>query len=190
MGPRHESELDINCRKQFAQLCYQLLIAGKIKSNSTPELRVLVIKSLGSDQEKEKAFRRFNMIDDLIELYQEQKRYRGAYELGVNIGHLESSFQLLLDRELLDWAPQAQLKEVLNNIHAGRFLDYISGGREWVQWSPISATSVNDQISSVNHAWDTMAEVINTYVQSRIEPPKSHFQYDPRMQGFLDIIVR
>jgi hypothetical protein len=153
-------------------------------------LRVLIIKSLGSDQEKEKAFRRFNVIDDLIKLYQEQKRYREVYELGVNIGHLESSFQLLLDHKPLDWAPQVQLKEILNNIQAGRFLDNISKDKKPIQWSPISATGFGDQISSVNNAWNTMAEVMDAYIESRVGPPKSHFQYDPRMQGFLDIVVR
>jgi hypothetical protein len=183
----------MNCRKQFAQLCYQLLIEGKIKSNSTPELRAMILNSLGSDGEKEKVFRRFSMINEVIELCQAQKRYREIYELGVNIGRLESSFQLLLDRKQLDWAPRAQLEEILNYIQAGRFLDYISGeakDKDWIQWSPIANTSFNDQISSVNNVWNAMAEVVKTYIQSCVEPRTSHFHDDPRMQGFLDIIVR
>jgi hypothetical protein len=126
------------------------------------------------------------MFDDVIELYNAQKRYREVYELSVNIGSLESSFQLLLDHKLLDWAPQAQLGEIFNYIQARCFLEKCKSKKQ-IRWPAISAR-LNGQMSSVDNTWERMVEAWNNFIQSPGSAPVVRTN-DSRMRGFFDIIV-
>lgn len=184
---------------QYSRLCYRLLIEEKFTTGLRD--RAAVIAGLGSVEQQESLFRRLGMLNDVFELLRKQGEYKKAYRIGVEIGFLEDSFQLLIDNSLLEWAcaSSSDLIDIFNYLRARNLLARMSPIREHGRVTHtehataglISAGLTISQLTSSDELWKSLDKVLNSYPWSDDKPDRNHLQDElEQMRIFLDLLVR
>ncbi|KAL8960651.1 MAG: hypothetical protein Q9193_002684 [Seirophora villosa] len=102
---------------------YRILLRQRRISNDHQKK---AISLLGSPDEREQLYRRYEMPDALDELYLENKRFGDLFRHRLQHGHLDTAFQLLLTKSSVDQLtgiPDDQIWTLIDYTLAGRLTD-------------------------------------------------------------------
>lgn len=102
---------------------YRILLRQRRISNDHQKK---AISLLGSPDEREQLYRRYEMPDALDELYLENKRFGDLFRHRLQHGHLDTAFQLLLTKSSVDQLtgiPDDQIWTLIDYTVAGRLTD-------------------------------------------------------------------
>lgn len=115
--PRNYESVQLKKRQKYAKLSNILLRQGRISTN----LKKICIDLLGSESEKEQFYRDFEMTEELVTMYTDQKRYRELYYLLIEEGRLERALHIALVGNLYESIPDGEIEQAFNLIQAESF---------------------------------------------------------------------
>lgn len=116
---RNREQISNDTYRIYSRLYKMLLKQGKISH----EHREDAIAILGSSAEQEACFIEYEMYDDLIKIYQEQRRYEDLFPLLVKLRLFEEALNLWLNQQSSGSAAGVPESDVLNLV------DYVWAGR-------------------------------------------------------------
>ena len=116
----HQERLSQKTFRSLSRFCILLLKKEKLGS----KFRTLAIGLLGSPLEQEQAFIRYEMHDQLADLYSKQQRFKDRLLLFVEIGRLGCAMKALKDLTNGDTEDlQSTVTKVENHYFAGQIVD-------------------------------------------------------------------